>query len=167
METKVIKKDAVDSFLDLYDLHTQLFRNVIKDISDKDANNRLNTKANHPSWLAGSLVQERFDLAGMLGSNSLQSTHHDLFKNHQGIQDGVLYPVLNDYLQDWNKISPILKDALLDVPEEKLEQVFEMPGMKFTVFDMITMLIHREPYCIGQIALYRRLLGYEAMKYPF
>jgi len=166
METKLIKKDAIDSFMDLYDLHSQLFINVIKDISDKDANNRLNTKANHPSWLAGSLVHERFDLANTLGTN-VQSTYDDLFNNHKGIQDGVLYPVLNDYKSDWEKITPILKEALLNVSEEKLEQNFEMGNMKFTVFDMITMLIHREPYCIGQIALYRRLLGYDPMKYPF
>jgi hypothetical protein len=167
METKVIKKVAVDSFMDLYNLHTQLFRNVIKDISDKDANNRLNTKANHPSWLAGNLVQERFDLANLLGSTKLQPTFDHLFNNHQGIKDGIVYPVLSEYLADWDMVTPVLKEALLNVNEEKLEEVLEMGDMKFTVFDVITMLIHREPYCIGQIALYRRLLGYEAMKYPF
>ncbi|HYG41157.1 MAG TPA: DinB family protein [Cytophagales bacterium] len=166
METKEMKKTSVDSFIGLYDLHSQLFINVINGISEKDANNRLNTKANHPSWLAGSLVHERYEMANMLGTN-LQSTHNDLFKNFQGIKDGVVYPVLNEYKSDWEKITPILKEALLGVSEEKLEEVIEMPGMKFTVFDMVTMLIHREPYCIGQIALYRRLLGYEAMKYPF
>jgi hypothetical protein len=166
METKVVKKEAVDSFMDLYDLHSQLFLNVIKDISDKDANNRLNTKANHPSWLAGSLVQERFELANTLGAD-VQSTYDDLFNRHKGIQDGVVYPVLNDYKSDWERITPILKEALHNVSEEKLEQSFEMENMKFSVFDLITMLIHREPYCIGQIALYRRLLGYDAMKYPF
>jgi len=166
METKVVKKDAIDSFMDLYDLHSQLFINVIDGISDKDANNRLNTKANHPSWLAGSLVQERFDLANTLGA-SVKSTYDDLFKNHKGIQDGVVYPVLYNYKSDWKKITPILKDAMLNVSEEKLEESFEMGSMKFTTFDMISMLIHREPYCIGQIALYRRLLGYDAMKYPF
>lgn len=166
METKEMKKTSVDSFIGLYDLHSQLFINVINGISDKDANNRLNTKANHPSWLAGSLVHERYEMANLLGNN-LQSTHNDLFKDFQGIKDGVVYPVLNEYKSDWEKITPILKEALLEVSEEKLEEVIEMPGMKFTVFDMVTMLIHREPYCIGQIALYRRLLGYEAMKYPF
>lgn len=166
METKINKKEAVEAFMDLYDLHSQLFLNVIAGISDKDANNRLNTKANHPSWLAGSLVHERYDMANVLGTK-IQSTHNDLFNNHKGIQDGVVYPVLNEYRKDWERITPVLKELLLNVNEEKLEQVFEMEGMKFSVFDMVTMLIHREPYCIGQIALYRRLLGYEPMKYPF
>ena len=166
METKTISKKSVESFMDLYDLHSQLFLNVIKDISDKDANNRLNTKANHPSWLAGSLVQERFETAQILGKN-LKPTYNYLFNNHKGIQDNVVYPTLNEYQKDWQLITPILKEVLLNVSDEKLEEVIEIPDMKFTVYDMIIMLIHREPYCIGQIALYRRLLGYDAMKYPF
>ena len=166
METKISKKVAVESFIDLYDLHSQLFINVIKDLSDKDANNRLNTKANHPSWLAGSLVQARFEFAQLLGAD-VWSTYYDLFQNHKGIQEGITYPSLSDYKMDWERITPVLKELLLDVSEEKLEEVIEMEEMKFSVYDMVTMLIHREPYCIGQIALYRRLLGYEAMKYPF
>jgi hypothetical protein len=166
METKTISKKSVESFMDLYDLHSQLFLNVIKDISDTDANNRLNTKANHPSWLAGSLVQERFETVQILGKD-LKPTFNHLFNNHKGIQDNVVYPTLNEYKRDWELITPILKEVLLNVSDEKLEEVIEMPEMKFSVYDMILMLIHREPYCIGQIALYRRLLGYDAMKYPF
>jgi hypothetical protein len=40
-----------------------------------------------------------------------------------------------------------------------------MPGGDYTFFDTLTFSIDRESYCIGQIGLYRRLLGYDAMKY--
>jgi hypothetical protein len=40
-----------------------------------------------------------------------------------------------------------------------------MPGESMTHFDLIAFIIYREANCIGQIALWRRLLGYEAMKY--
>jgi hypothetical protein len=40
-----------------------------------------------------------------------------------------------------------------------------MPEMRMTYFDLIAFIIYREANIIGQIALWRRLLGYEAMKY--
>ena len=52
METKTVST-RIEPLLFLYDTHTDLFPNVIDGISDKDAHNRLNTKANHVAWLAG------------------------------------------------------------------------------------------------------------------
>ncbi|MEO5673663.1 MAG: DinB family protein, partial [Chitinophagales bacterium] len=62
METKTAKKDLMEVILNMYDYHTKLFSNAIEGISDNDASNRLGTKANHVAWLAGSLVQERYQL---------------------------------------------------------------------------------------------------------
>ena len=44
------------SFLVLYDMHSTYFHSVLEGIKDEDRHNRLNTKANHIAWLAGSLV---------------------------------------------------------------------------------------------------------------
>ena len=51
------------------------------------------------------------------------------------------------------------------VQNRAVSDPFEMPGGDYTLFDSITFSTDRESYCIGQIALYRRLLGYDAMKY--
>ena len=40
-----------------------------------------------------------------------------------------------------------------------------LPGYEMRHYDLVTFIIYREANCIGQIALWRRLLGYEAMKY--
>ncbi|MEP6514028.1 MAG: DinB family protein, partial [Parafilimonas sp.] len=74
---------------------------------------------------------------------------------------------LDEYRNDWNKISGVLKDALANVSEEKLDSPdpMEMPGGPYTFLDTIVACTDRESYCIGQIGLWRRLLGYEAMKY--
>jgi len=40
-----------------------------------------------------------------------------------------------------------------------------MPGETMNFYDLISFLTYREANCIGQIALWRRILGYEAMKY--
>jgi hypothetical protein len=163
METKTIST-RIEPLLFLYDQHTQFFPNVIEGISEDDAHNRLSTKANHVAWLAGSLVQQRFEIANLLGADMKQEAH-DLFKDYQGIKDDVTYPPLSSFKDDWEKVSPVLRDKLINVSDEKLNSIFEVPEMSMPYFDLIAFSIHREAYFIGQIGLWRRLLGYEAMKY--
>lgn len=165
METKTASKSALHALIDLYDLHTRLFQNVIEGLSTKDANNRLHTQANHPSWIAGSVVHARFELAHALGDKHT-ATFDDLFKNHKGIQDHTTYPPLDEYIHDWHVISPVLRNALVKMTDEQLDNIapFDM-GEEVTFYDGISFIIDRESYCIGQLGLYRRLLGYEPMMY--
>lgn len=148
----------------LYDMHTGFFKKGIAGISDKDSHNRLNTKANHIAWLAGSLTEQRFDMARQFGSSQRQSAD-ELFKDYQGIKDDVTYPPLSGFLKDWETISPILRELLMNITDEKLDSIFEMEGMKMTYFELLSFMAYREASVIGQIALWRRLLGYEALKY--
>lgn len=163
METKTVS-NSIYSLIDLFDMHTGFFAKVTEGFSEDDAHNRLNTKANHVAWLTGSLVHERYELANELGID-LKQTADDLFSDHRGIQDGVRYPTLGSFKQDWEKISPLLREALVNVTDERLVQPFEMPGETMSFYDLISFIIYREANCIGQIALWRRLLGYDAMKY--
>jgi len=159
------QSNRVFSLVVLYDMHTGFFNAVLDNISDADAHNRLQTKANHVAWLTGSLIEQRYDLARQLGVGKTQSAN-ELFKNNQGIKDDVKYPSLDSFKKDWEIITPILREALLKATDEKLDGKFEMmPGMMMTNFELLTFCIYREANIIGQIALWRRLLGYEAMKY--
>lgn len=164
METKP-KSSRMYPFLVLYDMHTKFFINSIVDIKDEDANNRLGTKANHIGWIAGSLVFQRFDMARELGKSELKASFDDLFKDYKGLQENEKYPSMNTYKKEWEKISPIERDILVNLTDEKLDEIFDMGEMKMPYFDLIAFMIHRESYMIGQIALWRRLLGYPAMKY--
>ena len=165
MEVKTVDSRTF-SLVILYDMQSQFFHNVIEGISDNDTHNRLNTKANHIAWLAGSLVQQRFEMAGMLGDSKLNQGAHELFKDYQGIKDDVKYPSLSSYKSDWEKITPILRQEMMNISEEKLNMKMEMmPGESYSHFEMCTFMIYREANIIGQIALWRRLLGYDAMKY--
>jgi hypothetical protein len=149
-------------------MQTNFFNKAIDGISDEDSHNRLNTKANHAAWLAGSFIQERYELANLLSGSDLKQEAYELFKNHQGIKDDVQYPSMNDYKKDADKAAPALRDALANITDEKLDSIFEMPGMpdmKMTYFDLISFMIYREANMIGQLILWRRLLGYEGIKY--
>ena len=163
MKTQTIS-NRMYSLIVLYDMHTSFFARAIDGISDEGAHNRFNTKANHITWLTGSLVQERYELANELGIDQNQ-TANELFKDHQGIRDGIKYPSLASFKKDWDIISPLLRDALVNVSDERLEKPFEMPGEAMSFYDLIAFITYREANCIGQIALWRRLLGYDAMKY--
>jgi len=167
MEIKT-KSSRMHSLIKLFDMHTEFFSKSIEGISEKDANNRLNTKANHVAWLTGSLVQERFELANSLNGGNLKQSAYELFENHKSIQDNVTYPPLPKFKKDWEKISPVLRGVLSDLNDEKLDSIFEMPGvpdMKMSYYDLITFMAYREASCIGQIILWRRLMGYDPIKY--
>ena len=161
----------MEIIISLYDYHTQLFLNSLEGISDKDAQNRMGTKAAHVGWIAGSVVYQRQVLANALGIKVKQTSEH-LFKGgkgegHKGIQDDVTYPPLKEYMQDWTPISSVLKEGLINASEEQLngKDPYEMPGGNYTFFDALTFSTDRESYCIGQIGLWRRLLNYDAMKW--
>jgi hypothetical protein len=160
------KSSRMQSLVTLYDLHTDFFKKAIDGIKDEDANNRLGTKANHAGWITGSMVQARFDIAKQLGSDkNLKQAADELFTNYQGIKDDAVYPSLESYVDDWNSISPVLRDIYLQVTDEKFDSTFEMPEMKMTYYEFISFIIYREANMIGQLALWRRLLGYNAIKY--
>ncbi|UKJ05861.1 DinB family protein [Solitalea lacus] len=169
METLSVKDSRMYAIISLYDIHTKLYRNVIEGISDNDAHNRLNTKANHVAWLAGSLVNERLEMVNLFSGDSekklITKASYKLFEGYKGIQDNEIYPTLSDYRQDWETVTPVLKDLLENISTEKLNSLFEMPEMTIPYYELITYMAHREAYCIGQIGLWRRLLNYAPMKY--
>ena len=73
----------MEVLINLYDYHTKLFKNSLADISDKDAQNRLGTRANHIAWIAGSLVYQRQVLANAMDID-VKQTSEDLFKAGKG-----------------------------------------------------------------------------------
>lgn len=165
METQTAKK-ATDVWMLLYDTHTKTFISSLEGISAEDAANRMGTKANHMGWIAGSLVHQRYEMIKALGG-TVDFTENDLFKDWKGIQDGATYPTPDEYIRDWQKLTPVLKDLLGKLSDEQLNgpDPLGMPGGEYTLFDTVSFLIDRESYCIGQLGIFRRLLGKEAIKF--
>lgn len=164
MENISVKDTRMHGLMALYDMHTEFFKRAIVDITPAAAHSRLDTKANHVAWLTGSLVQQRHELATLFGA-AMKQAAYELFSDYKGIQEGVNYPPLQDFQTDWEKVSPVLRKILCDLPAEKLDAIYELEGMKMSYYELISFMIYREANCIGQIALWRRLLGYPALKY--
>jgi hypothetical protein len=163
METKTASSRTA-GFLTLFDMQTTFFNRAIEGISEKDTCNRLNTKANHIAWLTGALVQQRYMMTSEVHPE-LKQNGGELFKDNKGIQDDAKYPTLAEYLKDWEKISPIAREVLVGMDDKKLDSLFDMGFMKMTYYELLSFTIYREASIIGQIALWRRLLNYPALKY--
>ncbi|MBC6110793.1 DinB family protein [Pedobacter fastidiosus] len=148
----------------LFEMHTDFLIRALNGINEEDAQKRLDTKANHIAWITGSMVYGRYYLAKSFGIE-LNSVTDELFKDNRGIIDDANYPTLNRLKKDWNKISPMLHEVLINATEEKLDEAYKVPGMEITLFEMISFSTYRDANCIGQIALWRRLLGYSGMNY--
>ena len=103
-------------------------------------------------------------MASETGSG-MKQTGEELFKNNQGLQAGVKYPSNEDYIKDWKRITPEAREALIKIDDKKLDSDFDMEGMKMSYYDLITYSIFREASVLGQLILWRRLLGYPAMRY--
>lgn len=151
-------------FIVLYEMQTDFLVRALDGIDQKDAQKRLDTKANHIAWITGSVVHSRYFLAKSFGID-LPSITDDLFADNKGIVDDATYPLLEDFIKDWKEISPKLQQALSQATDEKLEEKLSIPGMEITLFEMISFNSYREANCIGQIALWRRLLNYPGMNY--
>lgn len=163
METKTAST-RTEGLLALFDMHTAFFSRAIEGLSEEDMYNRLNTKANHMAWLTGSLVAQRYYM--------IQDTHPELkqfgevlFKDNKGIQDEVKYPTNAQYLADWEKVSPVAREALIAANDDKLNSEIDMGFMKMSLYEMVSFTIYREASLIGQLALWRRLLDYPALRY--
>ncbi|MXV17258.1 DinB family protein [Hufsiella ginkgonis] len=154
----------MQGFLSLFDMHTTFFARALEGVAEKDMYNRLDTQANHMGWLTGSLVQQRIMMASETHPG-LHQAGEELFKDHRGIQDSATYPTIAEYQADWDRISPMAREALATISDEKLDSDFDMGGMKITYYELISFTIYREASIIGQLALWRRLLGYAALKY--
>jgi hypothetical protein len=151
-------------FLTLFDMQTTFFKRAIEGISENDTYNRLNTKANHIAWLTGALVNQRYMMTSETHPE-LKQAGGELFKDNKGILDDAKYPTAAEYLMDWEKISPIAREVLISMDDQKLDSIFDMGFMKMTYYELLSFTIYREASIIGQIALWRRLLNYPALKY--
>ncbi|MBV8328451.1 DinB family protein [Chryseobacterium sp.] len=166
MDTPKSKKMEV--IVPAYRMHSQSFLNVLDGISEEDALKRIENKTNHIVWMAGNFVNMRYALGWVLGLQE-QDPNNDLFFQGKALDENKKYPTLADLKKNFHEISPKVYQKLLEVTDEKLEEIFQMgmniPFIKETKLNFAGMCIGREDYLCGQIGLMRKILNYPGMKY--
>jgi len=158
---------SITRLLEQYDFHSKLYLNCLVGIKPSDAQKRINQSTNHIAWLAGNLVSVRYRLGNSIGLKE-QDVFYELFKDQRAIQKHITYPDLAPIQEDWQRITPLLRDKLSLLTEKELlnPQPLDAPLLgEPNLLNTISFLIDRESYAIGQLGLLRKIFGYEAMKY--
>jgi len=151
---------------DQFDLHTRLFNNVLENISDSDAGERLNEKINHLKWLAGHVTNVRLSFLKLVGET--EDTSLDEFFSHgKSINADVKYPTIEVIKEKWVNASDKVESALMNIPERVLASnpPVDVPFGDKTMKGFLGFLMHHEAYHIGQMGILRKYLGNKAMSY--
>ncbi len=137
------------------------------DIRPIDAQKRVRQNVNHIAWLAGNLVSIRYRLGTIIGLKE-RETFFEIFKDNRPIQNHITYPDLVPIQEDWHRITPLLRERLAILTDEKLlsPQTVEIPiDGEPNLLHIIYFFIDKESYALGQMGLLRQLFGYEANTY--
>jgi alkylhydroperoxidase/carboxymuconolactone decarboxylase family protein YurZ len=157
--------NSIKHLINQFNLQTRLFNNVTVAIKDGDAAKPMNENTNHIAWLTGHTVSTRFMLAGALGLKESEP-FPELFQNGKGIDRAYDYPTMDELTKDWNSLAVKIASAMNSLTEESLNAKMPRPvPTGDTLGDFISFLMHHEAYTIGQIGIYRRYYGLDAMKY--
>jgi|GEM_PF-291480 len=149
-----------------YILQAQLFQNVVADISDEEADQRISENTNSFKWIVGHSLDIQYNLAMMLGIRA-ENPYADSFGFGKPFDPEAKYPSLASMLADWNALSPQIIKAMEDLSTEALqsELPFPIPFPEQNLKGFLAFQMHHLGYEIGQLGLYRRFLAKEAMSY--
>lgn len=156
-------------------LNSKLFGNVLEGITDKESTARLNGKGNHLRWLAGHLTGIRYRFVKRLGGHIEEYPHTDKYvlkdvpvpPNARPLDEGIEYPSLAETLDQWNKVSALLAEAISKLKEEQLSMAssFSPPTGGNTLLDALSFLAYHEGYHLGQMGQLRVCLGHSATSF--
>jgi hypothetical protein len=164
MTTKT-SASPISDLIGQFKLQERLFANVTSEIKNEDGQKRINQNTNHLAWLVGHTVSTRYMLLNVLGVNASEP-FPDLFSQGKGMQENVTYPSVTDLTKDWSSVSQKLEERLNALNGSELEANAPFPTpLGPSIKNFISFCAHHEAYTIGQMGLYRRFLGYPAMKY--
>ena len=154
-------------------LHSRLFNNVLEGVTELKGHERLSGEVNHLQWIAGHLVNTRYNFATMLGLSD-SFPYKDLFTdptkpppNNRVIDDSLAYPSIHETLKYWNAYAGKFAEAIASIPveQEQMELPFGNPLGDKTMPGFLAFLASHESYHIGQMSLIRKYLGLGAMSY--
>ena len=164
-KTKIMKQPVSSTLaiiIPSYRWHTQMFDNMLKDISNEHATKRVEGRTNNIIWILGNLVSCRYWLANVLGIED-KDPNGALFKEGKAYDENATYPALQDFKINWHSISKKLYEKLLSVTDEELNQPYDF-GMSVDFVEenklnMVGMGVDRCSYLLGQLGLLRRAVA--------
>jgi uncharacterized damage-inducible protein DinB len=149
------------------ELNTRLLLNALEGIDEQAARKRPNERTNHVLFLACHLVDARHYLARSIGLAS-ESPFKAILDDARGIDDVKEYPPLQEVREAWKEVGERLARHIAELEPVDLEkpapQAFPIEGGE-SLLGCLAFLVQHDSYHLGQVALLRRYLGFEAMSY--
>ncbi|HAS47201.1 MAG TPA: hypothetical protein DCS93_42355 [Microscillaceae bacterium] len=165
METQIDKATDI-TIVNQYKLHAHLFNNVLVDITDEDAHQRMSDTTNSFAWIAGHILWTQYSLANLLGITS-ENPYQEQFASGKKFDAQADYGSLEKMKADWNVLVPKITESMEQMSIEKLNapSPFPIPYEEQTIRGLLGFQMHHLGYEIGQLGLYRRFLNKAAMSY--
>jgi uncharacterized damage-inducible protein DinB len=150
----------------LFELNTDLLLNCLDDLSDSEAQRRLEAGGNSVTFLASHLTDSRHFLVARLGrpaTNPLARYLADV----RSIDDIREWPSLDEIRSAWTAVSAHLAGVLADLTPGELAEtnVHRFPTSDSSRLGMIAFLVQHDSYHLGQVAFLRRQLDKPPMSY--
>jgi len=163
--TKTNAPEIYPSLL-IFKLNNRLFLNALEGVTEEQSKTRISDHSNSLIWIAAHTTWARYNTLNLLG-NPAENPFKGLFENFKAYDPKDVYPTLEKVKSEWEKASPLLKEALHTVTEEHLAgpAPFKNPTGDSTIGGTIVFLAQHESYDIGQMAYLKKYFTKEAMKY--
>ena len=147
-------------------LNTRLLVNCLEGVDDTVACQRLNAHTNHIAFLVCHLVDARYFLSRLLGSDA-ECPFKEQLDKVRSVDDMREVPALADLRAAWATATALLSERFAEISDAEL---LEPSGQKFpnedrTRLGAVAFLLQHEAYHIGQVALLRKALGLGPMRY--
>lgn len=165
-ETIAVASPDIATIKNQYILQAGLFEKVILNISDEEANQQMSENTNSLAWIAGHTLDIQYNLAALLGVTT-ENPYAEQFGFGKPFDPKADYPSLGTMQADWDALTPKITQALDEMTEAQLsaEPPFPIPFPEQSIRGLLGFQMHHLGYEIGQMALYRKFLGKQAMSY--
>jgi hypothetical protein len=150
----------------IFGLNTRLFNNTLAGVTEEQSTERVSGHNNSFKWIATHTVWARYNTLMFLGK-STTNPYQGLFENFKPFNAADKYPSIEEVKKEWEKVSGLLKDALVSVPDEHLaaDAPIKNPTGDFTNGGTLAFFAEHESYDIGQLGFLKKYLTKEAMAY--
>src|ERR1043165_9302911 len=138
-------------------LNHRLFLNSLEGVTDEQAAERISPHSNPLIWIATHTVWARYNILAVLGRPA-ENPFAGMFENFRAFDAGDVYPSVEKVIEEWKKVSALMKVALHEVTEEHItsEAPFKNPIGDFSVAGTLAFFAQHESYDIGQMGFLKK-----------
>lgn len=156
---------TINSLVAQYHLQTTWFLNALENISDEESNTAFTENTNPIKWVAGHLTDARITILSIVSDNAMNTDFKQWFGKGTGKVIDETFPNIEQIKTKWVAVSETLMRALRNMTDDKLQSKppFQTSIPDETLQGLIAYFALHESFHLGQISVYRKLIGKVAM----